>query len=153
MVVVPPTGWGIPIASSARQKLLESTARERCVKISKGLDALLRKEQSAARWELITRFDTEKEEAEAAVQEARWAADAVFEGKKNEAVARLRENNARLAARVEEYEAIAAQARALLAEWKQPAEKLDPPLYVHGIYPTLALAPCSPGCSSGCSRT
>lgn len=36
----------LPIASSARQKLLEATARERCIKISKGLDALLRKEQA-----------------------------------------------------------------------------------------------------------
>jgi ATP-dependent Lon protease len=35
----------LPIAASARQKLLESDARERCLKISRGLDALLRKEQ------------------------------------------------------------------------------------------------------------
>jgi ATP-dependent Lon protease len=37
----------LPIAASARQKLLESDARERCLKISRGLDALLRKEQGA----------------------------------------------------------------------------------------------------------
>ncbi len=37
----------LPIAPSARQKLLESTAAERCSKISRGLDALLRKEQTA----------------------------------------------------------------------------------------------------------
>jgi ATP-dependent Lon protease len=36
----------LPITASARQKLLESNARERCLKISRGLDALLRKEQS-----------------------------------------------------------------------------------------------------------
>jgi ATP-dependent Lon protease len=35
----------LPITASARQKLLESDARERCLKISRGLDALLRKEQ------------------------------------------------------------------------------------------------------------
>jgi ATP-dependent Lon protease len=35
----------LPITVSARQKLLEANARERCVKISRGLDALLRKEQ------------------------------------------------------------------------------------------------------------
>jgi ATP-dependent Lon protease len=35
----------LPIAASARQRLLESDARERCLKISRGLDALLRKEQ------------------------------------------------------------------------------------------------------------
>lgn len=35
----------LPIAASARQKLLESDAPERCLKISRGLDALLRKEQ------------------------------------------------------------------------------------------------------------
>ena len=37
----------LPITVSARQKLLEATARERCIKISRGLDALLRKEQNA----------------------------------------------------------------------------------------------------------
>jgi ATP-dependent Lon protease len=36
----------LPISASARQKLLESTAPERCTKISRGLDALLKKEQS-----------------------------------------------------------------------------------------------------------
>jgi ATP-dependent Lon protease len=36
----------LPITATARQKLLEANARERCVKISRGLDALLRKEQS-----------------------------------------------------------------------------------------------------------
>lgn len=35
----------LPITSSARQKLLEAGAAERCVKISRGLDALLRKEK------------------------------------------------------------------------------------------------------------
>jgi len=34
----------LPIAATARQRLLEATARERCIKISRGLDALLRKE-------------------------------------------------------------------------------------------------------------
>jgi ATP-dependent Lon protease len=48
-----PMGWvnlacqHLPIASSARQRLLEATSRERCIKISKGLDALLRKESTA----------------------------------------------------------------------------------------------------------
>jgi ATP-dependent Lon protease len=37
----------LPITATARQKLLESAAPERCVKISRGLDALLRKEQGA----------------------------------------------------------------------------------------------------------
>jgi ATP-dependent Lon protease len=37
----------LPITASARQRLLESMAAERCVKISRGLDALLRKEQGA----------------------------------------------------------------------------------------------------------
>ena len=37
----------LPITSSARQKLLESNAPERCLRISRGLDALLRKEQTA----------------------------------------------------------------------------------------------------------
>jgi ATP-dependent Lon protease len=37
----------LPIAATARQKLLESDARERCLKISRGLDALLRKEQGS----------------------------------------------------------------------------------------------------------
>jgi ATP-dependent Lon protease len=36
----------LPITASARQKLLECTAKERCIKISRGLDALLRKEQT-----------------------------------------------------------------------------------------------------------
>jgi ATP-dependent Lon protease len=36
----------LPITASARQKLLEADARERCLKISRGLDALLRKEQA-----------------------------------------------------------------------------------------------------------
>jgi len=35
----------LPIAASARQKLLESDASARCLKISRGLDALLRKEK------------------------------------------------------------------------------------------------------------
>jgi ATP-dependent Lon protease len=34
----------LPITASARQKLLESSAPERCLKISRGLEALLRKE-------------------------------------------------------------------------------------------------------------
>jgi len=37
----------LPITASARQKLLESDAPERCLKISRGLDALLRKQQGA----------------------------------------------------------------------------------------------------------
>jgi ATP-dependent Lon protease len=36
----------LPITATARQKLLEANARERCIKIGRGLDALLRKEQS-----------------------------------------------------------------------------------------------------------
>jgi ATP-dependent Lon protease len=36
----------LPITSSARQKLLESNAHERCLRISRGLDALSRKEQT-----------------------------------------------------------------------------------------------------------
>lgn len=35
----------LPITATARQKLLESDAGERCLKISRGLDALLRKEK------------------------------------------------------------------------------------------------------------
>jgi len=34
----------LPITSSARQRLLEASAADRCAKISRGLDALLRKE-------------------------------------------------------------------------------------------------------------
>lgn len=37
----------LPITATARQKLLECDAPERCLKISRGLDALLRKEQGA----------------------------------------------------------------------------------------------------------
>ncbi len=37
----------LPITTSARQKLLEADARERCHRISRGLDALLRKEQTS----------------------------------------------------------------------------------------------------------
>jgi ATP-dependent Lon protease len=37
----------LPITSSARQKLLESDAPARCLRISRGLDALLRKEQGS----------------------------------------------------------------------------------------------------------
>jgi len=37
----------LPITTSARQRLLESPAIERCLKISRGLDALLRKEQGS----------------------------------------------------------------------------------------------------------
>jgi ATP-dependent Lon protease len=37
----------LPITATARQKLLESAAAERCVKIGRGLDALLRKEQGS----------------------------------------------------------------------------------------------------------
>ena len=36
----------LPITASARQKLLEASAPERCHKIGRGLDALLRKEQT-----------------------------------------------------------------------------------------------------------
>lgn len=36
----------LPITPSARQKLLEASAPERCLKISRGLDALLRKQQT-----------------------------------------------------------------------------------------------------------
>ncbi len=37
----------LPITSTARQKLLESDAPARCMRISRGLDALLRKEQGS----------------------------------------------------------------------------------------------------------
>jgi len=37
----------LPITATARQKLLEADAVERCQKIGRGLDALLRKEQGA----------------------------------------------------------------------------------------------------------
>src|SRR5262249_57394771 len=36
----------LPITATARQKLLEAAAPDRCLKISRGLDALLRKEQA-----------------------------------------------------------------------------------------------------------
>jgi ATP-dependent Lon protease len=36
----------LPITATARQRLLEAAAPERCLKISRGLDALLRKEQA-----------------------------------------------------------------------------------------------------------
>ena len=36
----------LPITASARQKLLEANAADRCLKISRGLDALLKKEQA-----------------------------------------------------------------------------------------------------------
>ena len=36
----------LPITASARQKLLEASAADRCQKISRGLDALLKKEQA-----------------------------------------------------------------------------------------------------------
>jgi len=48
-----PMGWVnlacqyLPITATARQKLLESDAAERCLRISRGLDALLRKEHGA----------------------------------------------------------------------------------------------------------
>jgi ATP-dependent Lon protease len=48
-----PMGWvnlacqHLPITAHARQRLLESSAAERCQRISRGLDALLRKEQGA----------------------------------------------------------------------------------------------------------
>jgi hypothetical protein len=48
-----PMGWvnlacqHLPIASTARQRLLESGASERCQRISRGLEALLRKEHGA----------------------------------------------------------------------------------------------------------
>jgi len=37
----------LPITATARQRLLEASAPERCLKISRGLDALLRKEHTA----------------------------------------------------------------------------------------------------------
>ncbi|HUG52234.1 MAG TPA: LON peptidase substrate-binding domain-containing protein [Vicinamibacteria bacterium] len=37
----------LPITATARQRLLESAAPERCLRISRGMDALLRKEQGA----------------------------------------------------------------------------------------------------------
>ena len=37
----------LPITSTARQRLLDADARERCLKIGRGLDALLRKEQAS----------------------------------------------------------------------------------------------------------
>jgi ATP-dependent Lon protease len=37
----------LPITATARQKLLDADAPERCLKISRGLDALLRKEQGS----------------------------------------------------------------------------------------------------------
>jgi ATP-dependent Lon protease len=48
-----PMGWvnlacqHLPITATARQKLLESTAAERCQRIGRGVDALLRKEHGA----------------------------------------------------------------------------------------------------------
>jgi hypothetical protein len=36
----------LPSTGSARQRLLEADARERCLRISRGLDALLRKEHT-----------------------------------------------------------------------------------------------------------
>ena len=37
----------LPITATARQRLLEAPAADRCQKIGRGLDALLRKEQGA----------------------------------------------------------------------------------------------------------
>ena len=48
-----PMGWvnlacqHLPITATARQKLLESSGADRCLRISRGLDALLRKEHGA----------------------------------------------------------------------------------------------------------
>jgi hypothetical protein len=83
------------------------------------------REDTTAREELAARFDAEQEAAESAVQEARWAADAVLEGAKEEAATRLCENNARLAADMEALGALGQDARTLVEGWNQPAEEME----------------------------
>src|SRR5262245_49683364 len=75
------------------------------------------KAHSQARADLSAQFEAEQEAAEAAVQQVRWAADAILDGAKTEAGTHLHENNARLAADVEQLQAVAEQARVLLDSW------------------------------------
>ncbi len=83
------------------------------------------KESGATRRELTDRFDAEKEAAEAGIQEAHWAAEAVREGANNDAATRLRENNARLAKRIDELWPLHEEARALLKGWNQPVSEIE----------------------------
>jgi hypothetical protein len=83
------------------------------------------KEHGQARLDLHNQLDAEHEAAESAVGEARWAADALLDGARSDAAQRLRENNARLASRVEDLHGYHQQARTLLQEWNQPLSQLE----------------------------
>jgi hypothetical protein len=85
----------------------------------------IEKDHGEARLELINQLDAEAEATEAAFQEARWAADAMLEASRNAAAARLRDNSNRLAARMEELQALHKEARAQLLEWDQPVAEME----------------------------
>ncbi len=78
-----------------------------------------------AREKILEREESEKEAAKAAYQEACWTIGAVLEGAKNEAEQELRDNKSRLQSRLDELHDIHKQARALLDEWKQPADEIE----------------------------
>src|SRR5579875_3540327 len=82
-------------------------------------------EFSEKRRQILEREEREKEAAKTAYQEACWTAAAVLEGAKNEAEQELRDNKSRLQARLDELHDIHQQARALLKQWKQPAEEIE----------------------------
>jgi S-DNA-T family DNA segregation ATPase FtsK/SpoIIIE len=77
------------------------------------------------RGQILEREESEKEAAKAAYQEACWTIAAVLEGAKNEAEQELRDNKARLQARLDDLHDIHKQARALLTEWKQPIDEIE----------------------------
>jgi hypothetical protein len=79
----------------------------------------------STRGKILERDESEKEAAQAAYKEACWTIAAVLEGAKNETEKELRENKSRLQTRLDELHDIHKQARAQLAEWKQPADEIE----------------------------
>jgi hypothetical protein len=106
----------------------------------------LQKEYSLTRWGLTGRFDAEKEAAEAALQEARFTADAVLEGGKTDAVNRLRKTTATLNTQMDEMRSLFNEGRILVEGWRQPARAIEEAVYEQanaaGKRPLRKLADC-----------
>ena len=77
------------------------------------------------RGDLSDQLDVERDRTDAAFQEAKWTAEAVFDGAKNNAATKLREETARLAGQWKDLQTLCQSGRALMDEWNQPAGAIE----------------------------
>jgi hypothetical protein len=86
--------------------------------------AILQEHEDAAR-KYSARYQRDKDAAKTTFQETRWAIDAELDGSKQAAKDKLRDDERRVAAKMERLRTIREQARALLTRWGRSPDALE----------------------------